>query len=74
MFIEIIRLYVIIELEGYLCIPDLNPFFILSTVCFEKQKFQILMESSILICSFMGHACGVVSKKYLPNQGPRGIL
>lgn len=67
MFIEIIRLYVIIEFGGYLCILDLNSFFILSTVSFEKQKFQILMESNILICSLMGHACGVVSKKYLPK-------
>ena len=41
--------------------------FILLTVSFTKQKFLILMKSSLSILSFKDHAFAVVPKKSSPN-------
>ena len=39
--------------------PSLAYLFLLLTVSFAKQKFFILMKSSLSINSFMDFACGV---------------
>lgn len=43
-------------------------------MCFEEQKFVILIKSNLSFCSFMDHPFVVVAKKAFPNPMSQNFL